>query len=248
MARRPDKRVKEWLLTAEGGKEYRIKKTEEAWAAISDYKSPETRRGMLMYGHCSVDGCVGFRHCKFHRKYFCTESVAKGKVKCKYGDFWTISCNCDRQREIFYASNQYIIAKLLYDAGYRFYYDEHIGKYRPDILFATDTMYIVVEVDEFRHVGYEAYAELTRMINIQTILDKPIIFIHFNVDAGDVVGSIPDNHKTYLLEVMKWAMSSPDIIGEGGLRYKIAIFYMFYDIYDVNGGTLKFLMPVGGAG
>ena len=221
------------------GRDVRLKREEEAWLKIVKYESKITVRGLPLAGKCGVDGCFGTLYCKFHKKSMCKAKFRDGLVSCFYDKRKLVDeCYCEIERTKFESSRQFRVSKFLYDNGIRFRYDEFVGNNRPDLLIKTEMGYIDVEIDEYQHSLRDPFEELKRMVDIQIVLDAPVIFIRFNTDVSE---SGYDERLNYLLTIVKWAINEKQIIDTDHKIRNIAVFYMFYDIYDPRGGVLKFL-------
>ena len=54
---------------------------------------------------------------------------------------------------------------------------------RPDILISTSYLNMIIEVDEFQHIGYDNNCELARLNSIYQDLEcMPLVMIRFNPD------------------------------------------------------------------
>jgi hypothetical protein len=73
-------------------------------------------------------------------------------------------------------------------------------KYRPDFLIDCDTHFLVVEVDENAHSGYEKDCEIIRMNNISHGLGLPTRFIRYNPDSTE---SSKDEREDALIKCIK---------------------------------------------
>jgi len=70
------------------------------------------------------------------------------------------------------------------------------GKYRPDFLYDAMTHFVVVEVDEDQHRGYDLECEKVRMINILGALKMRCVFVRYNPDAFHIDGKTVRVHET----------------------------------------------------
>ncbi len=64
---------------------------------------------------------------------------------------------------------------------------------RPDFLFEAPTHFVVLEVDEEQHSGYDQWCERTRMFNIAQALQMHTLFVRYNPDKFRAMG---DRHRT----------------------------------------------------
>jgi hypothetical protein len=96
------------------------------------------------------------------------------------------------------------IKKLLEDQGYDFIHNKQFTnecclKYRPDFLFNCKTYFVVLEVDEDAHSGYDKDCEIIRMNNICSGLGLPTLFIRYNPDKKGI--EVIEKYQT-LMEIL----------------------------------------------
>lgn len=111
------------------------------------------------------------------------------------------------------------------------------GKERPDFVIDCDTHWIVVEVDEGQHKGYEPDCEMPRMVNIFGALKRECtIFVRYNPDnyidssGKRIYGKLTNpSRENKLIEMIAHLKENPT----PGLW----VVKLFYDGYD---GTPKF--------
>ena len=86
-------------------------------------------------------------------------------------------------------SKERVILQLLVSSfpGYEIIYNTSVGtecgRYRPDIRIDANTHFVIVEIDEHMHDGYDKNCEKIRQENITQALGLPCIFIRYNPDA-----------------------------------------------------------------
>ena len=101
-------------------------------------------------------------------------------------------CNyCNPDSTIGQKTKEMQIKKLLEINNIKFIHNKGVSnncclKYRPDFLIQCTTndniYYVVLEVDEFAHKGYDPDCEITRMNNISIYLGLPTKFLRYNPD------------------------------------------------------------------
>lgn len=79
------------------------------------------------------------------------------------------------------------VKQLLEQHGIPFTHNKQIVnecclKYRPDFVIDCGSYFVVLEVDENAHSGYEKECEIVRMNNICHVLVLPTKFIRYNPD------------------------------------------------------------------
>ena len=119
------------------------------------------------------------------------------------------------------------VAQYLNDLGYKFMYNVYVAGFYPDLLFESKTGFTIVEVDERQHNNHNKLDELKRMIDLQAILGKPVIFIRYN----PYFGGLP-----HLRSALNWALNAEGV-------FTLLVYYMFYDTYDMY-GELRSLSPL----
>jgi hypothetical protein len=106
------------------------------------------------------------------------------------------------------------------------------GRYRPDFLYDAVTHFIVVEVDEDQHDGYDPDCERVRMINIVKSVGMRCVFVRYNPDAFHVDGRTirvrEKKRHDLLLKKIRECMTSPtsDVV------------YLYYDGAEVREAML----------
>jgi len=98
--------------------------------------------------------------------------------------------------------------------------------YRPDFVFDCGTHFVVLEVDEGQHRGYDSKCEDIRMINIYQSLGLTTKFIRYNPDAYKIGKNKKEpsfHHKTKTLK-----KTLDCAFGETPVA-PISVKYMFYD-------------------
>ena len=86
-------------------------------------------------------------------------------------------------------SKERVILELLVSSfpGYEIIYNTSVGtecgRYRPDVRIDAHTHFVIVEIDEHMHDGYDKDCEKIRQENITQALGLPCIFIRYNPDA-----------------------------------------------------------------
>ena len=127
--------------------------------------------------------------------------------------------------------------------------DSYCNMYRPDRIYDCLTHYVIVEIDENQHKGYNwekcslnlslEHAEKKRMHEIQNACGMNCIFLRFNPDnyyTNGIKGNI--NMRERLKLLVKWVEKCIDMFPKKDIeavKYK----YLFYDNY--NQADLKFL-------
>ena len=105
--------------------------------------------------------------------------------------------------------------------------------YRPDILYNCLTHYLIIEIDENMHRGYDTYCERTRMYNIAQDLGLDTIFIRYNPDKyrdknNELQNPTMSFRKERLLEMITYCKSQTPKNKEEFLR----VVYLYYNGYD----------------
>jgi len=107
------------------------------------------------------------------------------------------------------------------------------GKYRPDFLYDALTHFVVVEVDEDQHRGYDPECERVRMINIVQALGMRCVFIRYNPDAfhidGKTVRVYEKKRHELILKTIRECMTQPPTAD---------IVYLYYDGAEIREAML----------
>ena len=108
------------------------------------------------------------------------------------------------------------------------------GKYRPDFRYDSLTHFVVVEVDEDQHKGYDPECERIRMINIVQAVGMRCVFVRYNPDTFKIDGKTirvyeKKRHDLLLRTIREWMTSPPtaDVV------------YLYYDAAEVREETLS---------
>jgi len=107
------------------------------------------------------------------------------------------------------------------------------GKYRPDFRYDALTHFVVVEVDEDQHKGYDPECERIRMINIVQAVGMRCVFVRYNPDTFKIdsktIRVYEKKRHGLLLKTIRECMTSPisDIV------------YLYYDDAEVREETLS---------
>lgn len=110
--------------------------------------------------------------------------------------------------------------------------DKKIGggcsKRRPDILFDAGTHFVVVEIDELQHAGYDRACENRRMYEIAQDCGLPTVFVRWNPDEWrmhNVLQHVPMAVRLQTLcDYVQRAMKKCPSEG-----YKVDIVWLYYD-------------------
>ena len=134
---------------------------------------------------------------------------------------------------------EHVVKDLLSDHKYNFKHDtipdQSCNKYRPDFVIDCHTHFIILEVDEHQHSGYQCECEQARMINIHQDIGggMPVIFIRYNPDSYKDSSNKLIREKnttmrhTKLIEVLNSTqLHIPDS--------HLTVIYLFYDGYNSN--------------
>jgi len=101
------------------------------------------------------------------------------------------------------------------------------GKYRPDFLYDATTHFVIVEVDEDQHRGYDPECERIRMINIVQALGLRCVFVRYNPDGfkigGKTVRAYEKKRHDLLLKTIRECMK-PSL----GSQTAVVV-YLYYD-------------------
>ena len=114
--------------------------------------------------------------------------VSKKGVLCSY---------CDPVSTIRQKTKELQIKTLLETHNIKFIHDKGISndcclKYRPDFVIDCIDYFIVLEVGEFAHKGYEQDCEIVRMNNISHSLGLPTKFLRYNPDLKGISKKIKE--------------------------------------------------------
>jgi hypothetical protein len=146
-----------------------------------------------------------------------------------------LCCYCDPNSKIKYASKELKVVSFLKDNKIEFIHNKSVGfecgNYRPDILIDCNTHFIVIEIDENQHEGYDKNCEMARMNNIFIALGLPVVFLRYNPDKvyhkdeQKKIGS--NNRMEYLFERFRYYQEYRNY-------ESIIIEKIFYNIDDDN--------------
>lgn len=134
-------------------------------------------------------------------------------------------CNfCDPEKDIEIIRKEIIIKNLLNENDYKFTHNNQFPndcklRFRPDFLFQCAGYFLILEVDEFAHSGYETECEIKRMNEIILGLGLPTKFIRYNPDKVKINQQI--KHETLLKCLNEWLHRSLD-------DFEIETIYLFY--------------------
>jgi hypothetical protein len=169
-----------------------------------DYCSIHKKNGTIKYPttKCKQDNCKELAiygtniqlHCDKHKKNNEFNLIEKDCKTCQLPNILNenMECNyCDKETFFkFRLAKQKDVKNYLEAKGFDILlYDKMIDngiciKNRPDFVFESKSKgyYVVLEVDEYQHNGYNDICECTRMINIGQSLGMPTIFLRYNPD------------------------------------------------------------------
>jgi hypothetical protein len=111
------------------------------------------------------------------------------------------------------------------------------GKYRPDFRYDALTHFVVVEVDEDQHKGYDPECERIRMINIVQAVGMRCVFVRYSPDAfhidGKTIRVYEKKRHDLLLKTVRECMK-PSFDSEIS-----CVVYLYYDGAEVREETLS---------
>ena len=160
-------------------------------------------------------------------------SIVNEKGECSYHDPTLLKKS--------YLLKQNRVKTLMEDNKFIIYsYDKQIdggicNRKRPDIIIDFMTHFIVIEVDENQHCGYDNDCEKIRMLEISQSLGMPVIFIRYNPDkykpdykeeTKEI--KLKDREKILIDCINKCQKNTPK--ENGYLR----IIYLFFDNYTLD--------------
>ncbi len=103
-------------------------------------------------------------------------------------------------------TKEMIVVNFLKNNNIEFTHNKSIGiecgNYRPDILIDCNSHFIIIEIDENQHEGYDKNCEMARMNNIYISLGLPTIFLRYNPDAftqNNIIKKIKKNDRLNIL-------------------------------------------------
>lgn len=140
--------------------------------------------------------------CSGHTKVFC--KVCHLFIVGKSTDHYCSYCNPNSPQSM--RRKEEKIRRLFEEDGLKFINNRQFEndcclKYRPDFVMDCTTYYLIVEVDENAHRGYDQQCEIVRMNNVSIGLGLPVKWIRYNPDS-----LVDENikHKELLREVTEW--------------------------------------------
>jgi hypothetical protein len=207
---------------------------------------------------CEVESCTtwpsfGFEtgksvRCKMHALDGMSNVVAKFCMQCKLFQVWQepyLCSYCNPNSSSYQKTREDIVKKLLESSQdtNNFIHDKPITggcfKYRPDFLYDAATHYVIVEVDEDQHNGYNPECEKIRMINIVGALGMRCIFIRYNPDAfyiDDIKIKISEKkrHDLLLKMIHKYMKPSVDSRTMTTGVFGVDVVYLYYDGAEIR--------------
>ena len=118
---------------------------------------------------------------------------------------------CNPESTVRQKTKEMQIKNLLEKHNIQFIHDKSVSndccfRYRPDFVIECTTndniYYIVLEVDEFAHKGYDPYCEERRMDNISISLNLPTKFLRYNPDLKGITKKIKEATLMKRLDVL----------------------------------------------
>jgi hypothetical protein len=153
------------------------------------------------------------------------------------GDFIKIKATRARDEEIY---RDFII-----EAGFKPQSADRIpagscNRYRPDLLFDAGTHFVVVEIDEHQHSGYQCECEQARMINIAQDVGggMPVRFIRFNPDAYRTSEGIRTKAKKGRTDILIKTLRSSMLHKPAALLTAIYLYYDGFDSHKLEVATI----------
>jgi hypothetical protein len=125
--------------------------------------------------------------------------------------------------------------------------DTACNKRRPDRVYDCGTYFLVLEIDEHQHRGYDKSCEYARQIEILQAFGMPVLFIRYNPDTfKDKNGVKSTISKVKCHDILKrWVemcLISPPKCSSEYLR----CIYLFYDGFDISTTKIENIaLPVG---
>jgi hypothetical protein len=151
---------------------------------------------------CKVKDCgTKSDYCKHDKtKNYCIECSPNSKAFCTNCRIFRVTirsnylCSyCNPNSTTRQKTKEIKIKKWLEENEYIFKYNKNCNntgsecrRYFPDFLFECGTFFIVLEVDEFAHSGYDVSCEKIRENNISIQLGLPTMFIRYNPDLKGI--------------------------------------------------------------
>jgi hypothetical protein len=171
------------------------------------------RRNRCVYEYCRELSLFGKpdgikQHCEDHKLDGEIDLVNK---KCKSCGLYKVTSKtnyfcqfCNPDSVLRTKSKENIIRDLLLANNYKFIHNKQFAndcydKYRPDFLFDCGTYFVVLEVDENKHSGYNKECEHIRMNNISMSLGLPTLFIRYNPDNKRYTDASKQQHLLYTI-------------------------------------------------
>ena len=125
--------------------------------------------------------------------------------------------------------------------------DSTCNKRRPDRVYDCATYFLILEIDEHQHYGYDKSCEYARQLEILQAFGMPVLFIRYNPDTfKDEIGKKSTISKAKRHDILKGWMetcltSSPEYSSE-----YLRCLYLFYDGFDVSAAKIENIaLPLG---
>lgn len=143
-------------------------------------------------------------------------------------------CDPERLTKTYATSKEMIVVDFLQKNKISFVHNRSIGyeygNYRPDVKIDCETHFVVIEIDEDQHRGYEKSCEVARMYNIRLCLGKPCIFIRYNPDPFKLKGQGKIVRTEKRLEIL--LEHAKKYMREIPIEQVITVYRLFYDSDD----------------
>ena len=125
--------------------------------------------------------------------------------------------------------------------------DTACNKRRPDRVYDCGIYFLVLEIDEHQHRGYDKSCEYARQIEILQAFGMPVLFIRYNPDTfNDKNGIKSMILKAKRHDVLKrWVETCLESPPKDNSEY-LRCLYLFYDGFDLNAAKIENIaLPVG---
>jgi len=125
--------------------------------------------------------------------------------------------------------------------------DSACNRRRPDRVYDCGTYFLVLEIDEHQHCGYDKSCERARQMEILQALGMPVLFIRYNPDT------FKDNHgvkskinKSQRHDILKrWVETCLVSPPQDSSEY-LRCLYLFYDGFDSSAAKIaNIVLPAG---